>query len=357
MIYSGSIDYDPNLNVAVGVFCRNIQNIFNDITKRRTRKSTIYIYGAGTQGRLIRMLARSFGNIYVVGFIDKDYRVLESAWMDAGYIAPIPVSPIGEIGVEVDAIICAVAPSHHADVERILDKKFPKSIIYFINKDAQYQSLIPRRPPVVISTIGRCGSRWIYSLLQFLLPGYFHDAKCVKNPTLFDSVLTRKPKANSFVVAHFLYSDHIALTIKELEIKPVFVFRDPRDADASMSYSLYGEFVFSPERIKAVIERIKPWLLPAYIVRFEDLKKDTFNVVKNLLEYLEVDFNEEALNPTIDLFSFGNIAQGRVEGEEAAHHYRKGITGDFKNHYSKRQAQIVKEQFGDDLKMLGYEGG
>lgn len=53
---------------------------------------------------------------------------------------------------------------------------------------------------------------------------------------------------------------------------------------------------------------------------------------------------------------FKNISGGRKSGaEDKKHHYRKGISGDWKNHFSERHKHLFKEKYQDMLCKLGYE--
>lgn len=53
---------------------------------------------------------------------------------------------------------------------------------------------------------------------------------------------------------------------------------------------------------------------------------------------------------------FSALAGGRNAGEEdVRHHYRKGVTGDWKNHFREEHKRFFKERYGAVLIKLGYE--
>jgi hypothetical protein len=55
---------------------------------------------------------------------------------------------------------------------------------------------------------------------------------------------------------------------------------------------------------------------------------------------------------------FTHQAGGRQPGEEDAHHhYRKGVAGDWRNHFTPRVADAFKQRYGDLLIALDYERG
>lgn len=50
------------------------------------------------------------------------------------------------------------------------------------------------------------------------------------------------------------------------------------------------------------------------------------------------------------------LSGGRKPGEEdVAHHYRKGVPGDWKNHFKEVHVCAFKERYNDLLLKLGYE--
>ncbi|HYZ05733.1 MAG TPA: sulfotransferase domain-containing protein, partial [Rubrobacter sp.] len=54
--------------------------------------------------------------------------------------------------------------------------------------------------------------------------------------------------------------------------------------------------------------------------------------------------------------SFEQLSGGRTQGEEASSSfYRKGIAGDWKNHFTEKDRRVFKEEAGELLIQLGYE--
>lgn len=53
---------------------------------------------------------------------------------------------------------------------------------------------------------------------------------------------------------------------------------------------------------------------------------------------------------------FSKISKGRKKGEEDVRsHYRKGVAGDWVNHFSQEHCRFFKEEYNDLLTKLGYE--
>jgi hypothetical protein len=58
----------------------------------------------------------------------------------------------------------------------------------------------------------------------------------------------------------------------------------------------------------------------------------------------------------VDRNSFKNKAKGRKKGQEnVKSHYRKGVSGDWKNHLTTRHIKLFKDKYNDLVLKLGYE--
>ncbi len=62
------------------------------------------------------------------------------------------------------------------------------------------------------------------------------------------------------------------------------------------------------------------------------------------------------LHDILDQQSFRQLSGGRAVGQEDAHHhFRKGVAGDWRQHFTPRIKKVFKDRFGDLLLQLGYE--
>ncbi len=127
-------------------------------------------------------------------------------------------------------------------------------------------------------------------------------------------------------------------------------------------------------------------------VRYEQLIQNPFRIFYDILKHLELINLDEAihLSPTeylgnlsstdlhkrhsgtnfiahdkvnvselfsmINQYDFKKLSGGRSQGiENKNHHYRKGISGDWKNYFSNSHKKYFKENYSDVLFKLGYE--
>ncbi len=55
-------------------------------------------------------------------------------------------------------------------------------------------------------------------------------------------------------------------------------------------------------------------------------------------------------------YTFAKLSGGRKPGQEnAGHFYRKGVIGDWRNHFNEENVAIFKEIAGETLIAAGYE--
>jgi hypothetical protein len=101
---------------------------------------------------------------------------------------------------------------------------------------------------------------------------------------------------------------------------------------------------------------VRAWLGrdPAAIVRYEDLHSDTEATLADLLASLQVQPAPDVLRQAVELFTFGQLS-GRQPGQEnAGSFFRKGIVGDWRNHFSKADGVYFARVAGEILECLGY---
>lgn len=92
------------------------------------------------------------------------------------------------------------------------------------------------------------------------------------------------------------------------------------------------------------------------MLRYEDMLQDGFGAMDALFARLHLPHpGESAIRAAIDKLDFSKQT-GRAQGqEESSHALRKGISGDWKNHYNPASRQIFHHYCGEPLIRCGYE--
>jgi len=93
------------------------------------------------------------------------------------------------------------------------------------------------------------------------------------------------------------------------------------------------------------------------VCKYEDLigagSKNSFS---HIFTHCGIDIPAVEIAEIVDRYSFEKLSQGRKQGDENVFsHYRKGISGDWKNYFDKNHILLFKRIAGQLLIDLGYE--
>jgi len=240
---------------------------------------------------------------------------------------------------------------------------------------------------ILIADYGRSGQGWLSYMLCYILnakyiePYYFlsgalyTEDKALRNITSGDLPGREKTAYTMVIKTHELPAANFHLTDKV-----IFLIRDPRDVAVSAYFmyrvtikednnkSLKNSIFYLIHRFKltSLIHTAFKWRtffrtwtgrkdIPLHGVRYEDLLTDTEKTLKGILSYLEVSVPNSLLQEAIQKFSFENLS-GRKRGDEdnANPTFRKGIIGDYKNHFSKIDRMVFQRICGKEMGTLGY---
>ena len=90
------------------------------------------------------------------------------------------------------------------------------------------------------------------------------------------------------------------------------------------------------------------------------IQRLTYRVAAQSGKHLPLSAGEkipvEILRERIIRNRFSRMSNGREQGDEdVTSHYRKGVAGDWKNHFTAQHRRAFKERYNDLLVELGYE--
>ena len=161
----------------------------------------------------------------------------------------------------------------------------------------------------------------------------------------------------------------------EAPYKICHVVRDPRDVAVSICH--YWNLPSLNQALNCMINGVSPlkvhltwnehvgrWLqVKVPFIRYEDLQADTAGTITKLLNHWGIRYPEHRLEAAISRQRFSKKrAQIEIDGDSRVynkgihlHHMRKGIAGDWKNHFNAAQLARAREAFGEIAQELGYE--
>lgn len=226
----------------------------------------------------------------------------------------------------------------------------------------------------------KSGSTWLRSILSELpccSIRLLTDRKGVlRNHDLCEHFLISKNDRNfgyEIIRLHTRWSIKNFGIIKDKYVKTVLIWRDLRDVAVSRFYwvkTLPKNPLFQyynacsleegiAHSIEYTIEWYVPWLqnwrnvalrhpgmfLP---VTYESLLEDTQNMVHDICKFYGITLRPDDIRCAVDKFQ-------RRDAKKGIETYRKGIIGDWKNHFNKKHIVTFKRKAGKLLIELGYE--
>ncbi len=91
------------------------------------------------------------------------------------------------------------------------------------------------------------------------------------------------------------------------------------------------------------------------LLRYETLLADEHTVFEQIINYCRIDVDRRRLHEIVDNNSFEAVTSRKRGQEDVNAHQRKGIVGDWRNHFSEHVKEKFKERFGNVLIKTGYE--
>lgn len=131
------------------------------------------------------------------------------------------------------------------------------------------------------------------------------------------------------------------------------------------NWNYYDNRIFEL-KFETMIEKPEVLIEGLKFLGFKDNSSQILLIVKNLLKKfnnrgipmpkIKIGVQEQRLIKIIDKHSFKSKAKGRDSGKsDSSSHYRKGISGDWKNHFNEDHIRYIKDKYGDVLIKMGYE--
>lgn len=211
---------------------------------------------------------------------------------------------------------------------------------------------------VLVNAYPKSGVTWLLRLVCDLLEGQHQDTDEMEPLTY------GHPLSSDWVVrkTHYPYWQHAIPHLKGKTV--VLTQRDPRDVVVSAMYYRSTtdldkaiDVMISPNR--SYSRWVESWLTPNEALKckriltsyehlhFEPLRQLRYIVFETTGETLP----DERINEAVERHSFENMSKTYDDG---GHFMRKGVVGDWRNHFSREQAKHFNIHFGDFMMRQGY---
>jgi hypothetical protein len=190
---------------------------------------------------------------------------------------------------------------------------------------------------------------------------------------------SRFEKSLTVLKLHAPGSPHNIDILRQQEIPYLVMYRDLRDV--AVSYYFYvrrtpwhpdypnyrnldveeGLLRFARTLLPEYVQWIRRWRKErdeekSRIVRYEDLLKDTESVFRAVTNLYNLKANAGEISRIVEAHRFNRMSGGRGRGnQDRSSFFRKGVSGDWKKHFTSLVTKVFKEKAGQALVDFGYE--
>ena len=231
-------------------------------------------------------------------------------------------------------------------------------------------------PTIFHVTHWKAGSQWINKIINRCVGDRVVFAEADNVQVLQRPILRGRVYTTCYVTRKMLHS----VPLPEPWYRFV-VIRDLRDTLVSLYFSVRFSHVRTDEDLTSLRRRLdimdaergmlalldlldgcaviqRSWLAGGEpLIRYEDLlARDTEILVPLLTQACPLGVPAEQVREAVVACRFENLTGGRGRGQEDIHsHERKGVVGDWRNHFTDPVTRAFKARFGDLLVATGYE--
>jgi len=232
-------------------------------------------------------------------------------------------------------------------------------------------------PTIIHVTHWKAGSQWIYKILRECAPERIVEPRVGETQFLHWALQPGKIYPTAYVTKQQFDSVRLPRNWRRFVI-----IRDLRDVLVSAYFSIKLSHPIIDPRLahwRSVLQSSTPedgmiylmdeWLANSAriqlswvevgepLIRYEDLLQHDLEILERvLLDECQLSVSRERLREVILSSRFERLAKGRERGQEdIMAHVRKGIAGDWHNHFSDQVKQSFKTRYGGLLVATGYE--
>ena len=240
-----------------------------------------------------------------------------------------------------------------------------------------------------IAGLPKSGTTWLEEMIASY-PG-FHDVYLPEIATyelktggshdysLPAEIFSRFRNMLVVVKVHAPGSPHNIEVLRTAGLRYAVLYRDLRDVAVSNfffvrqrpwhpEYPLYAKLslaeglaLFAERTLAAYADWIKSWhenrdSAMSLELRYEQMVSNPMAALRCLAEHFGLDSSPEMLTKIVEINSFKKLSGGRGQGQEdRTSFFRRGLAGDWKNHFTPELKEIYKQLIGDFLIEFGYE--
>jgi len=233
---------------------------------------------------------------------------------------------------------------------------------------------LPKNLKIVVAEFPKSGGSWLSSMLAHSLGIAVRDIYVNNDFKAFD--ISKHPwyeGSSSYVLTESCVIKSHEMPDSKLhnfEAHFIHMIRDGRDVivskyfyekDFCVKNKIIKEFKYTLEEYiektsREWAEYISAWEGHNVITcSYENLLRDTVDELKEVFSRLNISVTDDALKAAVDANTKEKFRKSLDKAFKHNTFVRKGIAGDWKNHFNEKQKAIFKLHAGELLIKLGYE--
>ncbi len=241
--------------------------------------------------------------------------------------------------------------------------------------------------PHLLYIIGlpKSGTNWLSQLLEEVpgyKPAYIYDPdECSQLHNICNDIFSHLPHNLHYVMKlHTECAPRNVKVLDQFDLRPVIMYRDLRDQCVSRYFHVlndpthrhHAQYNSTPKEeammhnIDITIGYYLGWVenwrsimaqQPSRFleVKYETLRQNPALTLQNVLEFFKIDLSQSEVENIVQKVSARTKFDIKENLSKHKGTARKGIVGDWRNHFTEQQVQLFKEKCGQHLIDLGYE--
>ncbi|XP_045202030.2 sulfotransferase 1C2A-like [Mercenaria mercenaria] len=238
---------------------------------------------------------------------------------------------------------------------------------------------------VLLCSCPKTGTHWLTNLLHYLMYDGQLDDMLSYQPYLVDfhDIEEEVQRNGRRIISSHFPPKHLPVEHFAKGGKTILLFRNPKDTAVSMFHMLRKQKIYVNFKLSwdtylkywlegkipmgSYFEYYNSWQkelnkrpdLDILIVQYEDLKRDSLHELRRIKKYLGLHHSDERLKAVLNKCSLENLKADVDSGEVKTRLtdekgisilFRKGIIGDWKNHFTVAQNQEFEAIVNEKLK-------
>jgi hypothetical protein len=178
-------------------------------------------------------------------------------------------------------------------------------------------------------------------------------------------------KANELIIPEANTKCAIYFIRNPLDVAVSFANHNATSIENTILAMQNDEYTLGSEKGKQLEQKLLTWSnhykswkanvpFPVYVVRYEDMLSDTFNVFKALVNKIGLNYSDEAIKDAIIATKFENLKKQEEEkgfkekNPDTQKFFNNGTSGTWKNKLTESQIDTIIKTHGEIMKELGY---